>query len=95
MTKGIGIVASRIDRTSGYHHSSRRAGGCGYSDGAKAHPRAPIVLVCMGMGPAADMDALHAMVAPVGGRAYRAHTPQALRTVLFDSIAHRTPHAGS
>jgi hypothetical protein len=49
----------------------------------------------MGMGPAADMDALHAMVAPVGGRAYRAHTPQALRTVLFDSIAHRTPHAGS
>jgi hypothetical protein len=62
---------------------------------AKAHPQAPIVLVCIGMGPAADMKALHAMVAPVGGRAYRADTPQALRTVLFDSIAHRTTPHGS
>jgi hypothetical protein len=62
---------------------------------AKAHPREPIVLVCIGMGPAADMRALQAMVAPVGGRAYRADTPQELRTVLFDSIAHRTPRAGA
>jgi|tagenome__1003787_1003787.scaffolds.fasta_scaffold20987787_4 hypothetical protein len=56
---------------------------------AKAHPRAPIVLVCIGIGPAADLRALQAMVKPVGGRAYRANTPGTVRTVLFDSIAHR------
>jgi hypothetical protein len=62
---------------------------------AKAHPQAPIVLVCIGIGPAADMQALHAMVAPVGGRAYRAETPDELQTALFDSIAHRTRPPGS
>jgi hypothetical protein len=58
---------------------------------ALAHPRAPIVLVTIGIGPQADMRALQAMTAPVGGRTYRADTPQALQTVLFDAIAHRTP----
>jgi hypothetical protein len=60
---------------------------------AKAHPKAPIVLVCIGIGPAADMRALQAMVKPVGGRAYRADTPETLRTVLFDSVAHRPSKA--
>jgi len=61
---------------------------------AKAHPRAPIVLVCVGIGPAADMAALQAMVRPMGGRAYRADTPEALRRVLFDAVAHRPRSAG-
>jgi Ca-activated chloride channel family protein len=62
---------------------------------AKAHPRAPILLVCIGIGPAADMEALRAMVAPVGGRAYRAESTEAVRTLLLESMAHRTPHPGS
>ncbi|HYY11913.1 MAG TPA: VWA domain-containing protein [Kineosporiaceae bacterium] len=62
---------------------------------ARAHPRQPIVLVVIGIGPAADMTALRAMAAPVGGRAYRADDARALRNVLFDAIAHRTPNAPS
>ena len=56
---------------------------------AKAHPQAPIVLVCIGISGTADMAALRGMVKPVGGRAYRADTPEVLRTVLFDAMAHR------
>lgn len=62
---------------------------------AKEHPKQPIVLVAIGIGPEADSKALAAMTAPVGGRSYRADTPEALRTVLFDSIAHRVPRARS
>jgi Ca-activated chloride channel family protein len=58
---------------------------------ARAHPRAPIVLVTIGIGAQADLKALKAMTAPVGGRTYRADTPAALQTVLFDAIANRTP----
>ncbi len=58
---------------------------------AQAHPREPIVLVMIGIGPQADLRALKAMTAPMGGRTYRADTPEALRTVLFDAIAHRVP----
>jgi hypothetical protein len=61
---------------------------------AKAHPQAPIVLVGIGIGPAADMQALQAMVSPVGGRAYRADSAEAVERALFDSIARRTPHPG-
>jgi hypothetical protein len=61
---------------------------------AKAHPQAPIVLVGIGIGPSADMQALQAMVSPVGGRAYRADTPEAVQRALFDSIARRTPRPG-
>jgi Mg-chelatase subunit ChlD len=56
---------------------------------ARANPGRPIVLVLIGIGPSADMPALRAMAAPVGGRAYRAQSPAALRVVLFDAIANR------
>jgi von Willebrand factor type A domain-containing protein len=46
-------------------------------------------LIAIGIGPDADMNALKAMCRAAGGRAYRADSPQALQTVLFDSIAHR------
>jgi hypothetical protein len=62
---------------------------------AQAHRGAPIVLVTIGIGPEADQRALRAMTAPVGGRTYRADTPQTLRTVLFDAIAHRVPRPTS
>ena len=62
---------------------------------ARAHPTAPIVLVTIGIGPEADQQALKAMTAPVGGRTYRADTPKALQTVLFDAIAHRVPRRPS
>jgi hypothetical protein len=61
---------------------------------AKAHPQAPIVLVGIGIGPAADMQALQAMVAPVRGRAYRADSAEAVQKALFDSIARRTSPPG-
>jgi hypothetical protein len=57
---------------------------------AKANPDRPIVLVLIGIGPSADMRSLQAMAAPVGGRAYKADSPGALRIVLFDAIASRS-----
>jgi hypothetical protein len=66
----------------------------GVAADAKAHPQAPIVLVGIGIGPAADMQALHAMVSPVGGRTYRADSSEAVEMALFDSIARRTPPPG-
>jgi Mg-chelatase subunit ChlD len=56
---------------------------------ARANPDRPIVLVLIGIGPAADMPSLRAMAAPVNGRAYKADNPNTLRVVLFDAIAHR------
>ena len=60
---------------------------------AKAHPDRPITLVLIGIGPSADMKSLQAMAAPVGGRAYKADSPAALRLVLFDAIANRAGSA--
>ncbi|MEJ2578051.1 MAG: VWA domain-containing protein [Kineosporiaceae bacterium] len=53
-------------------------------------PRHPVQLIAIGIGPTADVQGLQALVAPTGGKAYRATTPQELRQVLFDSLARRT-----
>jgi hypothetical protein len=58
---------------------------------ALAHPNQVVLLVAIGIGPQTDMTALTAMCQAAGGRAYRADTPQDLKTVLFDAIAHRRP----
>ncbi len=52
-------------------------------------PKKPVRLIAIGIGPTADLPALQEMVAPTGGKAYRATTADELRTVLFDSLARR------
>jgi hypothetical protein len=47
-------------------------------------------LVGIGLGAAANLEALRTMVAPTGGAAYRADSPAALQKVLFDALARRT-----
>lgn len=56
---------------------------------AAAEPDKPVELIAIGLGPSADMAALRAMAQANGGEAYRAQTPQALQTVLFDAISRR------
>lgn len=53
-------------------------------------PDKPLRLIAVGIGPDADIAALKAMAEPTGGAAYAApQTPDELRTVLFDALAHR------
>jgi Ca-activated chloride channel family protein len=61
---------------------------------ARSHPRQPVALVSIGIGPQADMRALAAMSAAAGGRAYQATSVAALRTVLFDAVARPPVPAG-
>ncbi|MDQ1289667.1 MAG: Ca-activated chloride channel, partial [Actinomycetota bacterium] len=56
---------------------------------AGSAPDRPVRLVGIGIGPSADLGALRAMVAPTGGKAYRAETPAELRQVLLDVLARR------
>ena len=57
---------------------------------AAAAPGRPVRLVGIGLGAAANLEALRTMVAPTGGAAYRADSPAALQKVLFDALARRT-----
>lgn len=56
---------------------------------AAADPRRPVLLIAVGIGPDADMQALRTMCAAAGGRAYQASSAATLETVLFDAVAHR------
>jgi hypothetical protein len=56
-----------------------------------ADPQRPVRLIAVGIGPDADLNAMRQLVAPSDGMAYQASTPDQLRTVLFDALAHRSP----
>lgn len=49
----------------------------------------PVRLVCIGLGPGADLKTLQAMAGATGGSAYRAGTAGQLQSVLYDAIARR------
>jgi len=55
-----------------------------------ANPGQPLSMVAIGIGPEADMPALRRIAgATAGGEAYRADTPDQLKTILFTSLAYR------
>lgn len=58
---------------------------------AIADPQKPVRLIAVGIGPDADLTVLRTMAAPSNGAAYVATTPDQLKTILFDALAHRTP----
>lgn len=53
----------------------------------------PVRLIAVGLGPDADLGVLKKLVAPSKGAAYLANSPEEVKTVLFDALAHRTPTA--
>jgi Ca-activated chloride channel family protein len=54
-----------------------------------ADPQKPVRLIAIGIGPDADLTVLKQMVAPSSGDAYVATSPDQLKTILFDALAHR------
>jgi Mg-chelatase subunit ChlD len=56
---------------------------------AKANPGQRVQIVGIAMGPDADLEALEELADATGGEAYRANSPEALQTVLFDALANR------
>jgi hypothetical protein len=50
-------------------------------------------LITIGIGNDVDLAAMKQMVAPSGGTAYQATTPNEVRTILFDALAKRSAEA--
>lgn len=59
-----------------------------------ANPGAPLSMLAIGIGPAADMGALRQIARSTGGEAYRADTPGQLKTIMFRTLAARSPTNG-
>lgn len=55
-----------------------------------ANPGRPLAMVAIGIGPEADMDALRQIAVATGGQAYRADTPEQLKTIMFTTLAYRS-----
>jgi hypothetical protein len=55
-----------------------------------ADPARPLRLIAIGLGQDIDLATLREIVAPSQGAAYVATTPDQLRTIMFDAMAHRT-----
>jgi len=53
-------------------------------------PDRPVRLLCVGLGPQANMRALQAMAEATGGSAYQAQTTGQLQDVLYDAISRRS-----
>jgi Mg-chelatase subunit ChlD len=54
----------------------------------------PVPLFAVGIGPAADMDALGQLAAPTGGKAYRVDTAADIVAVFLDALVRRTCPTG-
>jgi Ca-activated chloride channel family protein len=59
-----------------------------------ADPRRPVPLFTIGIGPAADMDALQQLAGATGGRAFRVTTAMDIVNVFLDVLALRTCAGG-
>jgi Ca-activated chloride channel family protein len=61
---------------------------------ALANPARPLPLIAIGIGPAADMDALNQMAAVTNGKAYQVNTAQDIVSVFLDALVRRTCESG-
>ncbi len=61
---------------------------------ALANPAHPLPLIAVGIGPAADMDALNQLAAATGGKAYQVDTAQDIVSVFLDALVRRTCQPG-
>jgi hypothetical protein len=52
-------------------------------------PAKPVRLICIGLGPGADLGALKQMAAVAGGAAYPTLEPSVLPKVLFETMSRR------
>ena len=55
-----------------------------YDDGVM-----PVPIIMVGLGDEVDMDALRAISAATGGKAYQAPNPEDIRGVLLDAVSQR------
>jgi hypothetical protein len=56
---------------------------------AEADPARPVPMIMIGLGTAADMNALRQIAEATGGKAYQALEPEDIRGVLLDAISQR------
>ncbi|HEV3358168.1 MAG TPA: VWA domain-containing protein [Pseudonocardiaceae bacterium] len=61
---------------------------------ALVNPARPLPLFAIGIGPAADMDALNQMAAATNGKAYQVNTAQDIVSVFLDALVRRTCESG-
>ena len=61
---------------------------------ALASPAHPLPLFAIGIGPAADMDALNQLAAATNGKAYRVDTAPDIVSVFLDALVRRTCESG-
>ncbi|ANZ36777.1 VWA domain-containing protein [Lentzea guizhouensis] len=55
----------------------------------ESDPARPVPIIMVGLGQEADMDALRAISAATGGKAYQAPNPEDIRAVLLDAVSQR------
>ncbi|MEU7475178.1 substrate-binding domain-containing protein [Lentzea sp. NPDC042327] len=55
----------------------------------ESDPARPVPIIMVGLGQEADMDALRAIAAATGGKAYQAPNPEDIRGVLLDAVSQR------
>lgn len=61
---------------------------------ALVNPARPLPLFAIGIGPAADMDALNQMAAATNGKAYQVNTAEDIVSVFLDALVRRTCESG-
>ena len=55
----------------------------------ESDPAKPVPIIMVGLGDEVDMDALRAISAATGGKAYQARNPEDIRGVLLDAVSQR------